>query len=279
MLEAQVYSNLSEKPSAQPSAQLTLLKEQLYLFHAYHLGEGLKLKEIAKGFDLKPALLHPNCLIYELSPESYLLFYNFGSVVFFNVPEAAHPNTLQRIKPPVASDEFLLEVEPQAQPKVSFDKVVLATLSREKIEILSLILAQSTALDHFEKKVDEILGSLGGFLSELGKRKRIREKKIIQLIEKAMTTKQELIATLCLLEKPDETWEDKSLDDLHQEAEMMFELKDRFRILDYKLKTIQENLEILSNFVTNRQHLFLEGTIVALIVVEVVLFCYDLFIH
>lgn len=273
MLESPVYSNLRETPSA----QLTLIKEQSYLFHAYHLGEALRLKEVAKDFYLKPTRLNPNCLIYELAHQSYLLFYNFGSVVFFNVPESVQPNTLQRIKPPVASDEFLLEVEPQTQSKVSFDKVVLEKLSREKIEILSLVLAQSTALDHFEKKVEEILLTLGSFLSELGKKKRIREKKIIQLIEKVMTTKQELIATLSLLEKPEETWEDKALDDLHQEAVMMFELKERFRTLDYKLKTIQENLSLLSNFVTNRQHLFLEGTIVALIVVEVVLFCYDLF--
>ena len=68
-------------------------------------------------------------------------------------------------------------------------------------------------------------------------------------------------------------------DDLYQEATLMFELRDRFRILDYKLKTIQENLNILSNFVANRQHLLLEGTILALIVLEIILFGYQIFVH
>ena len=92
-----------------------------------------------------------------------------------------------------------------------------------------------------------------------------------------MLTKQNLIGTLYLLEKPEETWENKILDDLHQEATMMFELKERLRALDYKLKTIQENLELLSNFTTNRQMLILEAAIVGLFILDLILVGYEVF--
>lgn len=273
-----------------PAPEKTALPQEapVYRFNAYHLAEALKLKEIAKLFDLKPAVLNPNRLVYELSENCYCVFYNFGSVVFFNVDTEVQKTTLERIKhflpgnaEAVTTDEFILEVERKAKNSVSFDKVVVDKLNRDKIELVALILAQSTALEYFENRVEAILNQLGKITEDLAKvgRTRLSEKEIRQFIGEAMAAKQSLIGTLYLLEKPEETWESKVLDDLHQEATLMFELKERFRTLDYKLKTIQENLELLGDFTVNRQHLRLEWAIVALIVLEVILFGYDLFLR
>lgn len=294
MLESQVSTEsqtLSQAPkpatAPQPAPQVApqVAEGHFYPFQSHHFGQVLKLKEIAKLFELKPVVFNPGCLGYELSSTAFCFFYNFGSAVFFNVDLEVQKTTLQRIKEflgsrsdPATADEFLLEEKRRAKNTVSFDKVVVDKLSREKIELIALILAQSTALEFFEKKVDDILNRLGTQINQLGKKSRLGEKKIIGLIEQVLGTKQDLIATLCLLEKPDETWDNKTLDDLHQEGTRMFELKERFRTLDYKLKTIQENLELLSNFATNRQHLLLEATIVALIVIDIFLFCYELFL-
>ena len=288
MLETVISANILEAPDSKVFAEPKKnppVEAASYPFHAYHLGEALKLKEVAKLFDLKPLIFNPTCLAYEISPRSFCFFYNFGSLIFFNVVAEAQKTTLDRIKTllsrkedPVIGDEFLLEVIPKTKNNVTFDKVVVDKLGAEKIELMALILAQSTALDFFEKKVEEILSRLGLVLNQIGKTSRVGAKKIVMLIEQVLATKQDLIATLCLLEKPEGTWENKILDELHQEAVLMFEIKERFRTLDYKLKTIQENLELLSNFASNRQHLFLEWIIVGLIVIEVVLFSYDLFL-
>lgn len=257
---------------------------EAYLFQAYQFGEPIKLKEVAKRWEGKIDTLKPNYLSIRLGPRSYVFLYNFGTAVFFHVEAAPQRAVLDQLLPlltrteiPPLSDEFCLEENPRGKNAVTFDKVVVDHLQPEKIELMALVLAQSSALDFFENKVEQILSQLGLVLEPLGE-KRFRERNILRLIRQVMRTKQDLVATLCLLEKPDETWDDESLDNLYQEATLMFELKERFRTLDYKLKTIQENSEILANVVTNRQHLFLEATIVALIVVEVVLFCYDLFL-
>lgn len=271
----------TERPAPLPSTT------EVYPFHAYHLAEALKLKEVAKQFDLKPVVFNPTRLVYELSPNCYCLFYNFGSVVFFNVEEAVQKSTLDRIKSfslndlgPQTNDTFLMEVIKKEKNRVTFDKVIVDKLNRDRVELIGLVLAQSIALEFFEKKVEDILSRLGHITFKLGERKAQdpSAKEIREFIGTAMVTKQNLVGTLYLLEKPDETWESKVLDDLHQEATLMFELKDRFRALDYKLKTIQENLTLLANFATNRQMLILEVAIVVLFVLDILLVGYELFL-
>lgn len=246
---------------------------KVFEFFAFHLTESLKLKEIQKVFDLKPLIFQPHRLVYELSKEAYCFLYNFGGVVFFNVSSEARQSTLDRIQraigqssPPLTSDEFALEENKKEGNRVFFEKMTVSRLTREKVELMALILAKSAALETSEVKIERILEQLGG----------LKKKNVIKFIREVMATKQNLIGTLALLEKPDETWDSKTLDDLYQEAVTMFELNGRFRTLDYKLKMIQENLELLANFASNRQHLLLEVTIVALIVVEVVLVLYQL---
>ncbi len=277
MLEPQAEQNLFLPKPAEESRPkpAPLLETKVYPLHAYHLTEALKLKEVAKLFDLKPAVLNPTRLVYELGENGYCLLYNFGSVVFFNIDEAVQKTTLERLKnflssniEELTSDEFLLEVEKRAKNNVFFEKVVVDKLNRDRIELIALVLAQSTALEYFEKKVDDLVETI---------RQKYPMKKLRKFINQTMATKQNLITTLYLLEKPDETWENKVLDDLHQEAVMMFELKDRFRAVEYKLKTIQENLELLANFASTRQMLVLEMAIVGLFVLDIILVGYELF--
>jgi len=78
------------------------------------------------------------------------------------------------------------------------------------------------------------------------------------------------------LDKPDETWEDQVLDNLHREASEMFELRDRYKTLDKKLRMIEGHMVIISNLLAHRKAAFLEWTIIILIAVEVVLFVFDI---
>ena len=88
------------------------------------------------------------------------------------------------------------------------------------------------------------------------------------------TTKQDLVASLYLLDKPDETWDDQMLDTLYREAVEMFELKDRYKTVDYKLRMTQENLELIAELLQYRNANLLEWAIILLIAVEIVLFLF-----
>ena len=100
---------------------------------------------------------------------------------------------------------------------------------------------------------------------------------IKRFIGHCITTKQDLVSSLYLLDKPDEIWNDQLLDGLYRDAVDMFELKDRYKTLDYKLRMTQESLELISELLQNRNANYLEWAIIVLIAVEIVLFIFQMF--
>jgi required for meiotic nuclear division protein 1 len=257
-----------------------------YSFQAYHLTETLKLKDIDRLFDTTARNQSATKLVYQQDEESFFFIYRFGSVIFFNVDPEQQRAVIEKIRMVVGqkselltSEEFAVEIRHGTKNSVGFERAMLDKLTIERIELLALILAQSTALEYFELKVDKLLretGDIGQALQQRGKMERSASD-IKRFIGQCITTKQDLVASLYLLDKPDETWDDQMLDTLYRDAVEMFELKDRYKTVDYKLRMIQENLELIADLLQNRHANFLEWAIIVLIAVEIVLFCWQLF--
>lgn len=258
-----------------------------YFFHAYHLTDTIKLKEIDRSFNSSALTQSATKLVYQDGEDRYYFIYRFGSVIFFNVEPSRQGMIIEKIKMVVGqkpdmltSEEFTVEVRPEDKSGVGFERAVLDKLTLERIDLMALILAQSTALEYFEIKVDDLLRQTGDIGQSLRQRGRLLRggSEIKKFIGHCITTKQELVASLYLLDKPDEIWNDQSLDSLYREAVDMFELKDRYKTLDYKLRMIQENLELISNLLQHRNANSLEWAIIILIAVEIVLFVFQLFV-
>jgi len=58
----------------------------------------------------------------------------------------------------------------------------------------------------------------------------------------------------------------------------MFEIKDRYKTLDYKLRMIQENLELIANLLQYRHANYLEWAIIILIAIEIFFSIYEHFL-
>lgn len=252
-----------------------------YFFHAYHLTETLKLKDIDRLFGGAAKTQSATKLVYQENECSYFFIYRFGSIIFFNVEPTRQTSILERVKMLVGqkpemltSEEFLLEVRSGEKSSVGFERATLDRLSIEKIDLLALILAQSTALEYFENKVEDLLkktDDIGETLKQRGRLSR-SSSEIKKFIGHCITTKQDLVSSLYLLDKPDETWNDQALDSLYREAADMFEIKERYKTLDYKLRMTQENLELISDLLQYRNANYLEWAIIILIAFEIVLF-------
>jgi uncharacterized Rmd1/YagE family protein len=67
---------------------------------------------------------------------------------------------------------------------------------------------------------------------------------------------------------PDEVWEDQILDKLYNDLKRMFEIETRYRVLEYKLKLIQESVEIIVDLSKSMRETFLEITVIVLIAIE-----------
>ncbi|HPM41688.1 MAG TPA: RMD1 family protein [bacterium] len=268
-------------------AELSIDATPRYFLHAYHLAETLKLKEIDRLFDMAAKTQSSSKLVYQDGEDRYFFVYRFGSITFFNVEPERQRSVLERVKmllsrkpEALTSEEFVVELSQGAESRVGFERAVLGRLTLERIELLAFVLAQSTALERFEIKVEDLVrraGDIGRALKEKG-RLDMSPAEVKRFIGRCISTNQELVASLYLLDKPDETWNDESLDALYREAAAMFELRDRYKTLDYKLRMIQENLELISELLQYRNANSLSMAIIILIAVNIALFLMELFV-
>jgi uncharacterized Rmd1/YagE family protein len=80
-------------------------------------------------------------------------------------------------------------------------------------------------------------------------------------------------------EKPDILWDHPELDRLYARLADEYELKERAIGLARKLSVINETARALSDIIDTERSVRLEMTIVALIVVEILVTLYDLFVR
>jgi uncharacterized Rmd1/YagE family protein len=260
----------------------------MYRIKSIHIAEKLKLKDLRERFT-QPAVEFSNYeMIVKYSPESYLFVYNYGSVVFFNVPEELQEkelSSIQEYRVPSdqtrATDVFLLEVQEApagavgqgSGNKVYFDRVVINTLSQAIVKIVCMLLAESTALEYYENLIENLLLKTNTFSKTLRRQGRMLEstEDLIKFIGLCMDTKQEIISNLYIVDSPDETWESVELDKMHQELKTMMEIDVRYRALEYKIKIIQESVDVIVDLSKSKRETLLEMTIILLITFEIII--------
>jgi uncharacterized Rmd1/YagE family protein len=247
---------------------------------AVHVAERLKLKDLRERFTRAPLEFSNYEMVVQYAPDSYLFVYNYGSVVFFNVPDDLQERELgaiQEYRTPSdhgrANDVFQLEVVPGAPTKVSFDRIVVGELSYSIVKIACMLLAESTALEYYEVLIQNLLEKTNVFSKKLQRQGRMLEstEDLIKFIGLCLDTKQEIISNLYIVDSPDETWENSELDRVHQELKVMMEVDIRYRALEYKIKIIQESVEIIVDLSKSKRETMLEMIIILLISFEVVL--------
>jgi uncharacterized Rmd1/YagE family protein len=272
---------------------------KFYPIKAYHITEKMRLKDVREYLSLYPKEFSN----YEMSvslnePDSYIFFYHFGSVVFFNVSDILindYLNKLQKFKnfglaselvstglvsSSTTSDNFIIEVSNETQNKAYYDRIIVKELSFDAIKIASVLLAQSTALEYYENLIENLLIKTNVFSRELEQKGKYLEESedLIKFIGLCLNTRQEIIANLYIVDSPDEIWENNYLERLFTELKAILDIDVRYRALEHKIRIIQESVEVIVDLSKSRRELRLEMIIVFLIAVEVVLYILSIFI-
>lgn len=218
-------------------------------------------------------------LVIEWAPDSVAYAYDFGSLVFINVPEQVREGILARFDshlprephPPLHED-FLIEVRPGADIgiEMAFDRVVVPELGPATLGVIAYVLAQSTAIDYYEEDVQAILDRIGTIATEVSHqgKPRGRPRDLVRFVGTAINSQVEIISSISLLDKPDITWEDELADRLHDKLRYHLEIAERYRALEAKLLVIREALQALLELSSERRMLILEVAILLLILLE-----------
>jgi uncharacterized Rmd1/YagE family protein len=188
----------------------------------------------------------------------------------------AHLNRLRAAKPGLheanASEDLAVREEPVAGLDMRDGELVVDRLSAESASVVAMTVAQSAAMDYYERIVDEMFSRTDHLVErlEVSGRAPLATRPLHRFIGTAIGTRNEVLSILHLLDKPDAVWEDATADRIYQELRAEFDLADRYLALEHKLRSVQEALELVLDMSRDYRLVALEVAIVALIMVEIV---------
>jgi uncharacterized Rmd1/YagE family protein len=250
-----------------------------YQIHAYNLYDAIQIKQLRHVFSGKVTQASSRAMVVKYAEESYLFVFQFGCLVFFNVPEPISAQEKEKIEqvlgPPLkgsTSDSYVVSVGGAAN-KVEFESVEIKKLSLEFLELISRSVSQSAALEYFENQADDLLESTAKMMDTMAKVGTIpfQSRPMVRLIGRTAAARQKIISHLEILDPPETAWKNKEIERLYYELQENFDLEVRFRTLDRKLSLIQDNIEVLTNLGVGRRTVLLEAMIVILIVFEILM--------
>ncbi|XP_020229271.1 uncharacterized protein LOC109810258 [Cajanus cajan] len=217
----------------------------------------------------------------------YLVVFQYGSIVLFNVPEHEVDGYLKIVKkhasgllPEMRKDEYEVREKPALSTWMQggLDYIMLQYLNIDGIRTIGSVLGQSIALDYYGRQVDGMVAEFTDINREMeatGKFK-MQRKKLFQLVGKANSNLADVILKLGLFERSDIAWKDAKYAQIWEYLRDEFELTQRFASLDFKLKFVEHNIRFLQEILQNRKSDFLEWLIIALIGAEILLSLYDI---
>ena len=209
-----------------------------------------------------------------------LFLYPFGAIVFHDVPGDGRDfelARLRRIRPglttQVVRESFTVREQPGAKVDIEDGTLVVDQFSEGRAAVVALIVAQSAAMEYYERIVESLFSRTTALVEPLERYGSVplRTRRLHQFIGQAIGTRNEVFTVLTLLDKPDATWDDPALDRIYDDLRAEFDLIDRFGALEQKLRSVQEALELVLDVARDRRMWLLELFIGMLIVLEVVL--------
>jgi uncharacterized Rmd1/YagE family protein len=246
-------------------------------FAAIAFEENLSLRELASVFPggrLTPRELQAPC------DGGEVFIYPFGAVVFHNVPPERRDAELARLRTArpglttkVVRESFTVREEPAATMDVLNGTLVVDALTPSRGAVVALIVAQSAAMEYYERIVANLFARATALVEPLERRGTVslRTRALHRFIGQAVGTRSEVVAVLALLDKPDATWDDPGLDRIYDDLRAEFDLNDRYDTLTQKLQGSQETLELVLDVARDRRMWLLEIAIFLLIAVEVLM--------
>jgi uncharacterized Rmd1/YagE family protein len=254
----------------------------LHTFHALAFIENFSLKELAIHYpEAKRARQQ---LSYRAAAGGWVFLFSFGVVIFYDVGQAGREGELLRLRrapsgmrdAQVISEEFTVregEAPATGRPDVEGGVLVVDVLTPERANMVALTVAQSAAMEYYESIVDQMFTDTDHFVTRLEARGNISvfTAKLQRFIGAAISTRNEVISVLHLLDKPDVVWDDAGAERIYEELRSEFDLVDRYQSLELKLRSVQDALSFLTDVARDRRLVFLETSVIVLILIEILL--------
>jgi uncharacterized Rmd1/YagE family protein len=215
------------------------------------------------------------------------VLFRYGVVVFFDTTEREESDFLSRIGPSLTGalpepevEEIRIRIDFKAREGVQGDTVFLATDEIERLQVIADVLSKSVMLARYETRIASTFERVEPLASELQTTGRISApaRDLARHIGSMLLSGHLMAGGAEVGEKPELLWDRPDLEGLFLRLEDEFEIKERHAVLERKLNLIAHTAQTLLQQQQSRHSLRLELYIVILIVVEILLTVYELFL-
>jgi uncharacterized Rmd1/YagE family protein len=253
--------------------------ETTHTFHALAFVENFSLKELAPRYPEAKRSYHQ--LSFAAATGGTVYMFPSGTLVFHDVGQAGRETELVRLRralprlsdAQVLTEEFAVREVPGARPDIDAGGLVVDRLTAERAGVVALSISQSAAMEYYERIVDQMFGETDRLVERLEKvgTMPVFTRKLHKFIGAAIGTRSEVLSVLHLFDKPDAAWDDPGADEIYHQLHAEFDLADRHQALELKLRSVQEALELVTDIARDKRLVWLEVSIVLLIVLEIAL--------
>lgn len=161
--------------------------------------------------------------------------------------------------------------------RIDNNEIRLREYSSTYIQVIALVISQSVGLEKYELKIEKFIKESSKIIESNNNSVKNR-KKLNLFLKELSLMRHRMWNDLLLLDKPIIAWENEDIEKMYNRFELILEIKSRYETIEYKLKHVKEDLESLMDFISHKHSEFLEWIIIILIVLEIIMTIYDLFL-
>ena len=215
------------------------------------------------------------------------VLFRYGAVVLFDVQPLEQDEFLRQLQPRVQqpateteSEQITVRIDPEAKEVLEGTTVILKDTSPERLEIVADVLSKSVVLARYEATIAQTFDRIEPLAAELAK-ERTGSKlagELLAHLGSALLIEHQMVGRVQIDDTPELLWDRPDLERLFARLRDEFEILERFTALNRKLELVSRTVETALGLLQNRRSLRVEYYIVGLIVCEIFLTLYDMYI-
>jgi uncharacterized Rmd1/YagE family protein len=228
-------------------------------------------------------------LAFRAGHEGYAVLFRYGALVVIGLSVVEEDELVRGLKPRIVGtysrpevESVSIEIVPDRDDQIApGGPISTRDLSPPRLLVIADVLGKNVALSHDEREVAKVIEVVEPFAATLARtgRSPSDRREILRTIGQALLAHHRISGRLEIEDKPDILWDHPELDRLYARLADEYELKERAIGLARKLSVISETARALSDIIDAERSVRLEMIIVALILVEILVTLYDLFVR
>jgi uncharacterized Rmd1/YagE family protein len=261
---------------------------------AYFLGQSIDVASVVSDQGLgaiaptSPNPLPPIApLIVPIGDQGQGVLFGYGAVVLFGLSEPAEQAFIATLNPHIQApfeqpetEAATIRLAPNSSGKVQDGLIFLSALDGLRLRIVADVMAKSVVLACYEIGAAAVFDRIEPYAVELQRQHRtsVQGEQLLKQIGQTLMIQHKIVGRVEIVDKPELLWEYPDLDPLYHRLEDEYEIRERHSALERKLDLVSRTAETVLDLQRHQTGLRLEWYVVVLIVLEVLLSLYDVFL-